>query len=289
MKKILIIGGTRFFGKRLVYKLLEQQHDITLMTRSELPAEFKEKVAHLQCDRTNKEQFAQVIGTKKFDVVYDNINYGHQDAKDAIDIFKGKTKRYIFTSSLAVHEADGVAKSEKDFNPYTYPVLEGERSEVSYGEGKKQAEAVFFQHADFPVVAIRFPIVMGEDDYTERLLFHTRRIQNHQPISFINIEAKMGFITSDEAAEFLLWAGAQSFVGPIHAASNGLISNQELVQLIEEFSGQEAKITLLGDTDMQSPYAIPKSWYLKNTLAKELGFKFTDLSSWLPSLIKSLL
>lgn len=289
MKKILILGGTRFFGKRLVEKLLQQQQEVTVLTRSELPNNLKNQVTHLQCDRTNKTQLTQAIGDQQFDIVYDNVNYGHQDAKDAIDVFKGKTKRYVFTSSLAVHEADGIAKNETDFDPNTYSILHGERSEVSYGEGKRQAEAVFFQQADFPVVAIRFPIVMGEDDYTERLLFHIRRIQQQQPISFINIEAKMGFITSEEAADFLIWAGNESFTGPIHAAADGLISNQELILLIEKFTQQKAKITLLGESGMQSPYAIPKSWYLKTDFAKELGYKFTNLHNWLPSLIQKLL
>ena len=31
--KILIIGGTRFIGFRLVEKLLEQQHEITMVNR----------------------------------------------------------------------------------------------------------------------------------------------------------------------------------------------------------------------------------------------------------------
>ncbi|MBQ0138962.1 MAG: NAD-dependent epimerase/dehydratase family protein [Kurthia sp.] len=288
MKKILIIGGTRFFGKRLVYKLLQQQQDVTIMTRGSLPTEFEGKVTHIQCDRTNKEALAQAIGTQQFDVVYDNVNYGPHDAQDAVEIFSGKTKRYIFTSTLSVHEADGIAKSEKDFAPYTYPVLLGERNEVSYGEGKRLAEAVFFQKADFPVVAVRFPIVMGEDDYTERLLFHIKHVQQHLPISFINIEAKMGFITSEEAADFLLWAGNEHFVGPIHAASTGIISNQELIQLIEESTGEKAIISLLGDEVNQSPYAIPKSWYLKTNLAQQLGYNFTDLHQWLPELIKKL-
>lgn len=288
MKKILMIGGTRFFGKHLVEKLLQENQDVTILTRGSLPDEFIGKVTHLQCDRTNKAALTQAIGTQQFDLVYDNINYGAQDAQDAVQIFSGKTNRYIFTSTLSVHEADGIAKSEKDFDPYTYKILLGERNEISYGEGKRQAEAVFFQQADFPVVAVRFPIVMGEDDYTERLLFHINHVKQQLPISFINIEAKMGFITAEEAAEFLLWIGQTDFVGPIHAASNGIISNQELIHLIEQATGKDAMLALLGDEFNQSPYAIPKSWYLKTNLAQHLGYTFTDLEQWLPDLIKKL-
>lgn len=288
MKKILIIGGTRFFGKRLVKKLIEEKNKVTVITRGALPQEFIGQVTHIQCDRTNPEQFKEAIAGLTFDIVYDNVCYGPHDAIEAVNLFAGKIKRYVFTSTLAVHEADGIPKVEEDFDPYTYPILLGKRNQETYGEGKRQAEAVFFQHADFPIVAIRFPIVMGEDDYTERLTFHIKRIQQQEPISFINIDAKMGFISSEEAAEFLLWAGQEDFVGPIHAAANGIISNKELIAIIETQTGKTALISLLGDDKAQSPYAIPKSWYLKTDRAQKLGFKFSDLEQWLPKLIKAI-
>lgn len=289
MKKILVIGGTRFFGKRLVEKLLQQQHELTLITRGALPEEFQGQVQHLQCDRTNKIALAEAIGEREFDIVYDNVNFTPQDVNEAIDIFKGKTSRYIFTSTLSVHEADGIPKIERDFNPTTYPIFLGERTEFTYAEGKRQAEAVFFQQATFPVVAVRFPIVMGEDDYTKRLLFHTERIKNQQAISFMNIDAHMGYISSEEAADFLAWVGEENFQGPIHAAANGLLSNKELIRLIEKISGQKAQIALAGAEDTKSPYSIPKSWYMKTNYAQQLGFKFSDLHDWLPKLIKNIL
>ncbi|WP_306737996.1 hypothetical protein, partial [Acinetobacter baumannii] len=91
---------------------------------------------------------------------------------EACTAFEGKTARYVFTSSLSVYEYNPGPQPEENVDPHTYPVRMGSRFDFSYSEGKRQAEAVFFQKAAFPVVAVRFPIVMGEDDYTERLLFH---------------------------------------------------------------------------------------------------------------------
>lgn len=287
MKKILVIGGTRFFGKRLVEKLIQQSYDVTVITRGTLPEIFKDRVTHLQCDRTDPKALKAIITNLKFDIVYDNVNYNPQEALDAVSIFEGKTQRYIFISTLSVHEADGIPKNENDFDPYTYPILLGNKNNFSYVEGKRQAEAVFFQKATFPVVAVRFPIVMGEDDYTKRLQFHIDRIQKNQPINFMNIDANMGFISSEEAASFLLWAGEETFVGPIHATSYGLISNKELVTLIEKITNKKANITLAGSLEDQSPYSIPKSWYMKTAKAQQLGFSFSNLYDWLPLLIKN--
>ena len=35
MAKVLVIGGTRFFGKHLVEKLVQQGHDVTIATRGQ--------------------------------------------------------------------------------------------------------------------------------------------------------------------------------------------------------------------------------------------------------------
>lgn len=51
MKNILILGGTRFFGKRLVELLLEEGHKVTIATRGNTPDSFGEQVDRLQIDR----------------------------------------------------------------------------------------------------------------------------------------------------------------------------------------------------------------------------------------------
>lgn len=288
MASILVIGGTRFFGKKLVKRLIDHGDTVTVMTRTSLPPEFQGYVNHLQCDRTNFEDFKTTIGAKTFDIIYDNINYSPQEATQTIEVFAQSNPRYIFTSTLSVHDMDGRAKVENDFDPTTYPLIAGDSSQFDYGEGKRQAEAAYFQKAAFPVVAVRFPMVLGEDDYTQRLLFHIERIEQQKMIAFVNLDAKMGFIHSDEAADFLFWAGRETFTGPIHAASHGQISMQSLISLIEHKTTMQAMITNADDEKNLSPFAIPQSWYMNTDYAASLGFSFSTLDDWLPSLIEKL-
>lgn len=104
---------------------------------------------------------------QEWDTVFDNICYSPQAAKDACEVFQGKVRRYILTSTLSVYDPAPRKHKENDVNPYIYPVTLGGKDDFSYGEAKRLAEAVFLQQADFPVAAVRFPIVLGEDDYTE--------------------------------------------------------------------------------------------------------------------------
>lgn len=287
--KILVLGGTRFFGKKLVELCLENNHDVTILTRCQSGNPFGAQVQQLSVDRNDVEALTKALATTTWDIVYDNICYSPNEAQKIAQILQNKTKKLVFTSTLSTYEADGKMKSETDFNPYDYEIRMGDRDDFTYGEGKRQAEAVLFKEAAFPVVAVRFPIVLGEHDYTRRLHFHVERILNGQPISMPNIEAKMSYITDDEAAAFLYFAGTAPIEGPYNATATGTISLQALLALIEQETGKRAKISLIGgDETSQSPYGIPTHWYMSNAKAEAAGFKFSHLNDWLPNLVTTL-
>ncbi|MCK1988325.1 NAD-dependent epimerase/dehydratase family protein [Lysinibacillus fusiformis] len=286
---ILVLGGTRFFGKKLVELCIENGHDVTILTRGQSGNPFGTAVKQLIVDRDNHDALENALAHTTWDIVYDNICYSPNEAHTICELLKGKTKKLVFTSTLSTYEVDGKMKKEEDFDPYHYQVLMGDREEFSYGEGKRQAEAVLFKEASFPVVAVRFPIVMGEHDYTRRLHFHVERILHDQPISLPNIDAQMSYITDEEAAEFLYFVGVTPIEGPYNATASGAISLKELLALIEEESGKRAKISLVGgDEESQSPYGVPADWYMTNAKAEKAGFTFSQLRDWLPNLVKTL-
>ena len=288
MKNILVLGGTRFFGRKLVELLIEDGNNVTILTRGQSGNPFGDKVEHLIADRSSKQELAQAVEGRHFDIVYDNICYSPLEAKEFCEVFNGHIDKLVFTSTLSTYEIDGKEKREEDFDPYHYEITMGNKLDFTYGEGKRQAEAVFFKHAQFPVVAVRLPIVMGEDDYTRRLHVQIERIANREPIGFVNMEAEMSFLLAAEAAEFLRWAGMTDVEGPINATANGKISLAELVQLIEKATGQSARIALLGNDGIHSPYAIPCSWYMMNQKASQAGFAFSQLDDWLKPLIEAI-
>ncbi|MDN4494518.1 NAD-dependent epimerase/dehydratase family protein [Ureibacillus aquaedulcis] len=288
MKKILVFGGTRFFGKKLVEYLIAEGHEVTIATRGKTEHSFGEKVNHSIVDRTNKDDLASAFANAQWDIIYDNICYSPNDALAACEIFDGKTKKYVFTSTMSTYTDLGADLSEADFDPYTYEIRFGNDGDYSYGEGKRLAEAVFFQKATFPVVAVRFPIVLGEDDYTRRLHFHVERVSEEKVISFLNMDARMSYILSDDAGDFLKFAGFSDIVGPYNATSSGTYSLKELMRMIEQNVGKKAKIALVGDEETRSPFAVPKDWFMSQEKSIEAGFTCRPLENWLPNLIKTL-
>lgn len=288
MKNILVLGGTRFFGRKLVELLLDDGHKVTIVTRGQSSHPFGDQVEHVIADRSDKNELAKAVKGRHFDIVYDNICYSPNEAYEFCEIFNGKIDKLVFTSTLSTYPMDGKEKKESDFNPAQYEIQMGDKADFTYGEGKRLAEAVFFQHAKFPVTAVRLPIVMGEDDYTRRLHFHIERIANEEPIGFVNLEAEMSFIQAEEAANFLKWAGMNDIEGPVNATANGKISLAQLIHLIEKATGKSAKLSLLATDEIRSPYAISDSWYMSNQKAADHGFRFTNLDDWLEPLIESI-
>ncbi|REE86395.1 nucleoside-diphosphate-sugar epimerase [Paenibacillus taihuensis] len=288
MRNVLVLGGTRFFGKKLVERLLKAGDQVTIVTRGGLSHPFGETVKHLQLDRTNVKALEEAIGDAPYDVVYDNICFMPKDAEEAVNLFAGKAGKYIVTSTLSVYPFGEPRKSEEAFDALNYTVPKPYPHDINYGEGKRLVEAIFLQKATFPVAAVRFPIVLGEDDYTRRLHFHVEHVQQELPIGMPNTGAAMSFIDADEAAAFLDWLGRNDAVGSFNACSRGEISPCGIVALIEEATGKKAFVALETDKMHESPFGVPEPWYMSTAKAEAAGYTFKSLEAWLPPLIKQL-
>ncbi|MGM0879289.1 MAG: NAD-dependent epimerase/dehydratase family protein [Bacillota bacterium] len=182
---ILVMGGTKFFGRRLVYLLLEDDHNVTIATRGQTTDDFGAKVQRIQIDRTDQDSMIKAFADQHYDLVYDQICFNPREAKIAVEAFGNRVKRYIFTSSMAVYGHKEDETTESDFRPENYS-YDLEANEYAYDEGKRQAEAYLFQHAAFPVVAVRVAMVVsGDDDYTGRFDFYVSHVANGESIEVV--------------------------------------------------------------------------------------------------------
>jgi len=290
MDKVLILGGTRFFGKRLTAKLLSQGSEVTIATRGITPDPFGDTVRRIVLDREDPDGMHKGLANGEWDVVYDQTCYAPGELADALRILKGKTKRYVFTSTMAVYD-HGQQKAESDFDPNTVPYTLGKRRDYvgmeGYTRAKREAEALLFDQATVPAAAIRFPIVIGPDDYTLRLRFYVERVMSGTPIGVRDPNIRLSFISSEEAADFLYWAGKSDWTGPMNGASIGDVSHREIMTCIEKVAGTKGSFIANAERDNVSPYDLPGSWTLDASKAAGLGFTFKWLSDYMPELIAS--
>ncbi|QHW31668.1 NAD-dependent epimerase/dehydratase family protein [Paenibacillus rhizovicinus] len=288
MRKIIVLGGTRFFGRKLVDRLLEAGDEVTIVTRGGLPNPFGDRVKHIQADRNDSAALQAAMGDEAYDVVYDNICYLPQEAEEAVKLFAGRCGKYVVTSTLSVYPFGGPRNTEAMFDARRYELPVSYPADINYGEGKRLVEAVLLQKAPFPVAAARFPIVLGTEDYTRRLHFHVEHIMRGQPIGIPVPDAPLSFILADEAAEFLDWLGRSSAEGSYNACSAGDITPGEIVKLIEQAAGKEAVVRHETDEADSSPFGVPGAWQMDTAKAEADGFVFRELNDWLPQLIGQL-
>jgi nucleoside-diphosphate-sugar epimerase len=284
--KVLILGGTRFVGKRLVHLLANQGHDVTVASRGKTIVSFPSSVQRLKLDRANRDSMATALQNSQWDIVYDQICFYADDAASAAEILAGKAGRYVLCSSAAVY-TNPLDAGEDAFDPSKYSVHGIERSSSSYAEGKRQAEAVIFQHASFPAVAVRFPIILGPDDHTKRLRVQVQRIASNEPVNIENPDAEISLISSAEAASFLAWLSGVPHTGPFNACSDGPVSLKAIVGFIEEATGKAALVKRQPESDNFSVFGKPTSATLNTSKARQCGFRFQHTRDWLQPLVRN--
>lgn len=281
--KLLIIGGTRFFGKRLVELMLGEGHSVTLLTRGQTPDNFGHKVKRLTADRTKKDQLAQVIKAD-YDVVVDNMLMNADEANGAISVLRDRIGHYVMTSTLSVYDPKPGTLVETDFEASQYEPrrIPG----LDYQEGKRAAEHALLK-APFSVSVMRIPVIVGPDDYTQRLLTHVKAVKENTKLYFPNPAAKFSFLHAHDAARALSWLSTNKLKGTFNISAPDAWSLNELMVRIEKEAGK--KFIFGNEKDTPSPYGVPEDYFMNVQRAKQAGFSVAKLDEWMPGLLKSLM
>ena len=274
---ILFLGGTRYFGKKAVEKLIENGHNVTVATRGN---NIVNAAKNLIVERYDSVSMQKVFAGLHFDVVADSLAYSSNDVKIALDNIS--CRRYVMTSSAAVYQRNFDLK-ETDFNPLDDKVIWCSRNDYPYDETKRQAEKALFQcYGGINKAAVRFPYVIGKDDYTKRMEFYVSHIVNQIPINVNNLSEQLSFVFSDDAGKFLAFMCENEYNGAVNGACSETISPAEIIGYIERRSGKRAVLDKNGET---APYNNDKSHSINTDLAQRLGFSFSPLKERLYALI----
>ena len=273
---ILVIGGNRLIGKHLVENLLNEKHNVTIANRGLTPDDFGHKINRIILERTSEESIARAIGNNRYDIVYDSLAFSSNDVRCLLNVIN--CDKYIMTSTVSVYSPYMLNMYEKDFNPLNHSLKWRWRDDDVYSEVKRQAECALYQkYSQIPSIAVRFPFVVGNDDYLRRLNFYAEHIAKQIPIFVDNVDEQMSFITSAEAGKFLAYLAAHEFEGKINASACGTILMRDIISYIEQKTDKTAIIS--GD-GVAAPYNGAKSHSMNLQKAKDLGFEFSDVNSW---------
>lgn len=269
---ILILGGTRYVGHRLC-KLLEAKDGNRIFVASRRWSDSKNSIV---LERKNEKDLEEVFLSHHFDVVIDFINFSALDSHKLISAIKnsGQKPHLISISTSYVYADPEKLRRDKiyieeDFiaEDHTYNL----KDNLGYTEGKRAMEGYLaknYSHNKSTVV--RFPIILGADDYTGRTSFFKDFILKNKKICFQKDGMKSNYVFSEEAAKALLFFVSTCSAGTFNVVMEPALDEREIFRAYCEFYGKE-----MGDyINRQGSCVISPFYYRKDFQVN--GSKFHD-------------
>lgn len=159
--RVLVLGGNRYIGRHLVEELARRGHAVTVFNSH--PSPLPEGVERLHGDRKTPGVIDEVLGPRRdgFDAVFDNTSFQTGDVEPLVELFRGRVKHYVFTSSTAVY-------LWSDLQPVTEESIVSDDESVNpsraYGAGKVRCERLLhgeFEANGFPYTSLRVGHTLG--------------------------------------------------------------------------------------------------------------------------------
>ncbi len=217
--KILLLGGTKFVGLELLKILFTtNKFEVHIASRKDLGySNFHE------IDRKNTDDLVKLFSHLRFDVVVDFISFSLPDALKLIEAIRNSrgVKPYLITISSTyvygnpVHLLEDNVYTEKSFDPRNYDPSLLDRPQIDYYEGKKSMEAYVSQNYENSLL-VRFPIILGANDYTGRTFYFSDMIMRNETINLGSEFGASNYIFSVEAAKNLYFLLTNRLNGEIN-------------------------------------------------------------------------
>jgi nucleoside-diphosphate-sugar epimerase len=242
MKKVLVMGGSYFIGKKVVDVLLNAGYEVYTLNRG-TKENIDQRVKRLICDRNDKIKMLEVLKNHSFESIIDISGFNEKQVEILYHALnKDALKHYVFISTSAVYDIE---------KPYPYDeeaILADNLFCTPYGINKIKAEEFLtkqFKETQTKCIILRPPYVYGEDNYAPRESFIFDHLMHDQPIIIPNKgESQLQFIYTTDLANIILKLMNTELdsVSIFNVGNKHSISMKEWVDACAKVVGKEAKI-----------------------------------------------
>lgn len=258
--KVLVFGGNRYIGLNLVQELVREGHDVTVMNSHAAP--LPEGVHRLHGDRHAPGVLEEVLGPLRdsFDAVYDNTSYTPEHLAQTVDLFRGRVKHFVFTSSIAAYTWADVLPVREDAAVAARP---DPQFYGTYGFDKVRCETLLadeYRANGLPFTVLRVSHSLGPmSPLVTREPGTFRRLEQGRPLLLAGkTEAIVHFVHVADAARALVSVlGKPQAIGQTYnVAGAEYCSIAAYMRLLAEAAGVEPRlVTMPGDlpAEMRSP------------------------------------
>lgn len=268
-RSVLIIGGSRFIGPRIIDQLLLKDCSVTVFNRGILTHVYPSGVLFVRGDRQQGFPFKE-----KFDAVVDMCAYSGSDSKRAL-----RDLRFDFF----VHMGTAAAYCKSDIFPLSEDSSLGDWPLWgTYNRGKVECEKVL-KKGGVRFAVVRPVYVLGAGSHSNRERFIYQKIKNGEPLILPGDgNALVQYVFVEEVVETVSRILETRTAGPVNCAGNDYITLTGLVWQMAGLVGKKPiiRFNLAADGVNHNPEEFPfanEHLIVTNERARSLGVRFMPL------------
>ncbi len=149
--KVLFIGGTGVISSACSQLAVERGFELYLLNRGESRRKVPQSAQILNADIRDKNAAAKALGDLKFDVVVDWIAFSPEHIETDIELFRDRTKQYIFISSASAYQTPPTNLPVTESTPLFNPFWQYSRDKIACEERLMKA----YREENFPMTIVR--------------------------------------------------------------------------------------------------------------------------------------
>ena len=187
MVKVLVVGGTGFLGSAITREAVARGDDVAVLSRRPARDVAMPGIEILTGDRHDD---LSVLRGHRFDLVFDTCGYAPDAIDHLLDALGDFDGRYVFISSASVYgdySRPGLAEdadvpratAEQLALTASLPLIDRAQATAygkAYGPLKRECECVALKRLGHRALILRSGLLVGAGDYTDRLTWWLRRI-----------------------------------------------------------------------------------------------------------------
>lgn len=287
--RILVLGGTAFVGRAVVESALQSGAEVTLFSRGVTGAELFPGVPRLIGDRDTGDYSALSAATERWDAVVDVSGYVARHVTEAMDVLGDSVERYLFISSHAVYQREGVGPGATEDAPLRPAIWDTEGHNVltdeTYGPSKVACELAVTERYGDRATIVRPGKVAGPHDPQNGLTYWVRRAARggrvalparpEQPIQLVDVR---------DLATLVNRLIADGRGGAFHATGE-TTTLAKLIRTCADVLGTEVEVVPVPEASYEGLFPLsrePELWaaqYRDSSKARAAGMPVTPLAT----------
>ncbi len=245
--QVLFIGGSGIISTACTQLAAQRGIDLTLVNRGQRKVSLPAGVKSLSVDVHDVSNAQKALGDVTYDVVVDWVAYTPDDIERDLQLFRGRTRQFIFISSASAYQKPGTHYLITESTPLANPYWDYSRNKIACEERLMNA----YREEGFPVTIVRPSLTYGDTQIPlitnswEKPYTIVDRMLKGQKIVVPGDGTSLWVIThnSDFAKGLIGLLGHEQAIGhAFHITSEEAMTWDQYTQIVAAALGVEARI-----------------------------------------------